>query len=90
MGTRGDGHGQESEAREAGGRDAQGADPWEGVSPRELTAAYKQFTLKAQAEKNTSGGDRADVRYKLPEAKKRLPEKGAPLLLEPFYFAWRR
>ncbi len=58
--------------------------PWGGVSPRELTAAYKRSILKAQAVK--SMGDDFDVdQYDLWLPIKKAPRvcRGAPLLVEP-------
>ena len=58
-------------------------EPWGGASPRVLTAAYKRFTLKAQAAKSAS--DSVDPeQYDLWRRMKKAPwvYQGAPLLLE--------
>ena len=58
--------------------------PWEGRSPRELTAAYKTFILKAQAAKSTSDFvDPEQIDFWLPGEKAPWAYQGAPLLSEP-------
>ncbi len=55
--------------------------PWGGRSPRELTAAYDKFTLKAQAGKSVSdfvNSDQYDLW--LPTEKAPWKYQGAPLL----------
>ena len=54
--------------------------PWGGASPRELTAAYLRFTLKAQAAKSMS--DFVDPEQCDLFAQKKAPwiYQGAPLL----------
>jgi len=57
--------------------------PWAGQSPRELTASYAQFILKAQAAKSTS--DFVDpAQLEFPELRQNAPwvYQGAPLLRE--------
>ncbi len=58
-------------------------DPWEGRSPRELTTAYKRFTLKTQGEKKLSGPkDSEQYDLWLPIQKAPWKYQGAPLLLD--------
>jgi len=56
--------------------------PWGGRSPRELTAAYKRVTLKAQAAKSTSDFVSDPRQLDLWLTKEKAPEiySGAPLL----------
>lgn len=57
-------------------------EPWEGRSPRELTAAYERFILKAQAVKNMGDvydGEQFDLW--LPAKKAPRVSRWAPSLL---------
>ena len=58
--------------------------PWEGRSPRVLTAGFVRFTLKAQAAKSTSDFVSCDQLEMFREHQKRLPRGygGAPSLRE--------
>ena len=55
--------------------------PWGGVSPRELTASYERFILKAQAAKSVSDFvDPEQYDLWLPFRKIPFVYRGAPLL----------
>ncbi len=57
--------------------------PWANRSPRELTASYKMFILKAQAGKSASGCvDPEQCDLWLPRKKRPFVYDGAPLLVE--------
>ena len=58
-------------------------EPWRGQSPRVLTAGYKRFTLKAQAEKSVSDFVSDERQYDLWLPIERAPwvYQGAPFLL---------
>jgi len=60
--------------------------PWNGVSPRVLTAAYARFTLKAQAAKSTSDLFSDGAQLDLLERQKDRPlyEGAVPLLPLPW------
>ncbi len=59
-------------------------EPWEGRSPRALTAGYAHGILKAQAKKNVSGCDIDENQYDLWLPVKKAPWRyqGAPLLVD--------
>ncbi len=58
--------------------------PWEGTSPRALTACYERFILKPRAGKSVSDPGRDENQYDLWLPMKRVPWKyqGAPLLVD--------
>jgi len=55
--------------------------PWQGRSPRGLTRAAKALFLRREPQKDDSFFIDPNQYDLLPEARKRLPSRGAPLLV---------